>query len=68
MAPTPSRAHRDCREQGAEDGSGNVTRVDIVEAHPRRVFDTAVASALAQWKFNDGAAGRTYDTEVVFQR
>jgi protein TonB len=50
------------------DGSGNVTRVDIVEAHPRRVFDTAVASALAQWKFNDGAAGRTYDTEVVFQR
>jgi protein TonB len=50
------------------DGSGNVTRVDIVDAQPRRVFDTAVASALAQWKFNDGAAGRTYDTEVVFQR
>ena len=50
------------------DGSGNVTRVDIVDAMPRRVFDNAVAVALAQWKFNDGAAGRTYDTEVVFQR
>ena len=50
------------------DGNGNVTKVDIVEAHPRRVFDGAVMTALAQWKFNDGAAGRTYDTEVVFQR
>ena len=47
---------------------GNVTRVDIVTAQPRRVFDDAVTLALAQWKFNDGAAGRTYDTEVVFQR
>jgi len=50
------------------DGHGNVTRVDIVTAQPRRVFDDAVTLALAQWKFNDGAAGRTYDTEVVFQR
>jgi TonB family protein len=50
------------------DGRGNVMRVDIVEAKPTRVFDSAVSLALAQWKFNDGAPGRTYDTEVVFQR
>ena len=50
------------------DGNGNVTRVDIVDAKPRRVFDNAVTLALAQWKFNDGATGRTYDTEVLFQR
>jgi len=50
------------------DGNGNVMRVDIVDANPRRVFDNAVTAALTQWKFNDGAAGRTYDTEVVFQR
>jgi len=50
------------------DGSGNVTRVDIVEAQPRRVFDNTVTAALSQWKFSDGAAGRTYDTEIVFQR
>ena len=50
------------------DGNGNVTRVDIVDAKPRRVFDNAVTLALAQWKFNDGATGRIYDTEVLFQR
>ena len=50
------------------DGGGNVTRVDIVDAKPHRVFDNAVVAALTQWKFNDGASGRTYETEVVFQR
>jgi len=50
------------------DDHGNVTRVDIVEAQPRRLFDNTVVAALSQWKFNDGASGRTYDTEVVFRR
>lgn len=48
--------------------SGEVTNVAIVQAQPVRVFDRAVQGALARWKFNPGADGRTYDTEVAFQR
>jgi protein TonB len=50
------------------DASGNVTRVEIVEASPRRVFDRAVVRALSQWRYSDGAAGRTVDMEVAFRR
>ena len=50
------------------DGNGNVTRVEVVEANPRRVFDRAVVRALSQWRFNDGPSGRTVETEVEFKR
>ena len=50
------------------DETGAVTRVEVVEAYPRRVFDRAVTRALSQWRFNEGAAGRTVDTEVDFNR
>ena len=50
------------------DAGGNVTRVDVVEAAPRRMFDRAVVRALSQWRFSDGAAGRTVETEVDFKR
>ena len=49
------------------DGSGNVTRVEIVEANPRRLFDRSVVRALSAWKFNEGPAGRTFDQEIAFQ-
>lgn len=50
------------------DNNGNVTRVDVTDAQPRRVFDRAVVRALSQWKFNEGPSGRTFDTEIVFRR
>jgi len=50
------------------DGAGRVTNVEIVEAQPRRVFDRSVRTALAQWKFNEGAAGRTVESEIDFRR
>jgi protein TonB len=50
------------------DAGGNVTRVEIVEANPRRVFDRAVVRALSQWRYSDGAAGRTVDMEIAFRR
>jgi protein TonB len=50
------------------DGNGNVTRVEVVEANPRRLFDRAVVRALSQWRFNDGPSGRTVETEVEFKR
>ena len=39
-----------------------------IDQTPSRNFDNTVVAALSQWKFNDGASGRTYDTEVVFRR
>ena len=49
------------------DGNGNVTRVEVVEANPRRLFDRAVVRALSQWHFSDGPSGRTVETEVEFR-
>jgi periplasmic protein TonB len=49
-------------------GSGEVTRVEIVEATPRRLFDRAVVKTLSQWKFNNGNDGRQYDIDVDFHR
>ena len=50
------------------DAAGNVTNVLIVEARPARVFDRAVRDTLGRWKFNSGAEGRSYETEVEFRR
>ena len=49
-------------------GAGEVTRVEIVEANPRRLFDRAVVKTLSQWKFNNGSDGRQYEIDVDFHR
>ena len=49
------------------DAAGSVTRVEVLEATPRRVFDRAVVRALSQWRYNEGASGRTVDMEVAFR-
>jgi protein TonB len=68
---------REAQQAGAEkgivkarmivDGNGNVTKVEIVEANPRRLFDRSVVRALSAWKFNEGPAGRTFEQEIAFQ-
>ena len=50
------------------DQTGEVVRVEILEAQPRRVFDRAVIKTLSQWKFNPGANGRTVEIDVNFAR
>lgn len=50
------------------DASGRVTDVEIVEAQPRRIFDRSVRVALGQWRFNEGAPGRTVESEIDFRR
>jgi protein TonB len=50
------------------DEHGGVTRVEVLEARPRRLFDRAVIRALSQWKYNDGAAGRTVEIEIAFTK
>ena len=70
----PGEAYRAGIDQGIVrarmtlDNAGNVTKVDIVEAQPRRVFDRAVVRALSQWRFNEGASGRTVESEIAFKR
>lgn len=50
------------------DAAGEVTRVDILDAKPRRVFDRAVMRSLAQWRYENGAVGRTVEVELEFRR
>lgn len=48
--------------------SGEVVRVEILEAEPRRVFDRAVVKTLALWRFDNGSDGRAVEIEVEFKR
>jgi len=50
------------------DAGGNVTRVDIVDAVPRRLFDHAVVQALQKWRYAEGGAGRTVEVEIAFKQ
>ena len=47
--------------------AGDVTEVTILQAQPPRVFDRSVKQALQRWKFNAGADGRSYETDVGFK-
>ena len=69
---------RDAVRQGVESGivrakvtinaSGDVTAVTILSARPARIFDREVQNTLQRWKFNPGTDGRSYETEIAFQR
>lgn len=45
---------------------GAVTKVDILEANPKGVFEKAVTRTLMRWKYEPGAA-ETIDTLVTFK-
>lgn len=49
------------------DAGGNVTNVEVIEAKPRRLFDYAVIRALSDWKYTEGASGRTVNIEIAFK-
>jgi protein TonB len=50
------------------DGSGEVTRVEILDASPRRLFDRAVVKALSQWRFDSGKDRRNVEIDIEFKR
>lgn len=50
------------------DGAGEVVRVEILDAAPRRVFDRTVVRTLSQWKFRPGASGRSMEVDIDFAR
>ncbi|HEX9390160.1 MAG TPA: TonB family protein [Usitatibacteraceae bacterium] len=68
---------REAMQQGVEsatilarmtiNAAGNVTAVTILQAKPARLFDRSVKTSLARWKFNPGADGRSYETEISFK-
>jgi len=47
---------------------GEVTRVEILEATPRRIFERVVVKTLSQWKFAPGTADRSMEIEIDFHR
>ncbi|WP_269531034.1 energy transducer TonB [Chitinimonas sp. BJYL2] len=47
--------------------SGAVTRVEILESRPRRVFDRAVTAALSKWKFREAGSSFTVETLIEFK-
>lgn len=49
------------------DQEGHVSKVDIVSAEPRRVFDRSVNRALSLWRFEPSTAVRTTEVEVDFK-
>jgi protein TonB len=48
------------------DRTGEVTRVEILEAEPRRLFDRAVVKTLSQWRYTGGSDGRTVKVNIDF--
>ena len=50
------------------DATGEVSRVEIIEANPRRIFDRAVVKTLSQWKFSPGTDNRSMEIDVNFHR
>jgi len=50
------------------DASGEVTRVEILDADPRRLFERVVIKTLSQWKFAPGSDGRLMDIEIDFRQ
>jgi protein TonB len=50
------------------DASGDVTSVTILSADPPGYFEREAARSLQRWRFNAGASGRSYETDVEFKR
>jgi protein TonB len=50
------------------DAAGEVVRVEILEAQPRRLFDRVVVKTLSQWKFAPGTDGRATEIDIDFRR
>ena len=50
------------------DATGEVTRVEILDAAPRRLFERVVIKTLSQWKFSPGSDGRSMEIDIDFRR
>jgi protein TonB len=66
LAAGADRGH--VRARMTIDSAGEVVRVEILEANPRRLFDRVVVKTLSQWKFAPGSDGRATEIEIDFRR
>jgi protein TonB len=70
----PSEAERAGYDTGnlkvrmSVDPSGEVNRVEVVEANPRRVFDRATVRALSQWRYAATGSPRVLEIDVHYRR
>ncbi|MBL0140838.1 MAG: energy transducer TonB [Betaproteobacteria bacterium] len=50
------------------DPTGEVSRVEVVDANPRRVFDRATVRALSQWRYASAASARVIEMELHYKQ
>jgi protein TonB len=50
------------------DAAGEVTNVTVLSADPPGYFEREATRSLQRWKFNAGAGGRSYETDLEFKR
>ncbi len=50
------------------DATREVTRVEILDVTPRRLFERVVIKTLSRWKFAPGSDGRLMEIEIDFHR
>jgi len=47
---------------------GEVNRVEVIDADPRRVFDRATVRALSQWRYAASGSPRVLEIDVHYKR
>ncbi len=70
----PSEANRAGYDEGqlkvrlSVEPSGEVNRVEVIDATPRRVFDRATVRALSQWRYAATGTPRVLEIDVHYKR
>ncbi len=73
----PPEFPREAAQKGISNGSvkaevaidpdGKVSKVTVLEAEPKRVFDKAVTAALMEWKYEGSGEKQTAEVKLVFR-
>jgi len=73
----PPEFPREAAQKGISNGSvkaelaidpdGKVSKVTVLEAEPKRVFDKAVTAALLEWKYEGSGEKQTAEVKLVFR-
>jgi periplasmic protein TonB len=70
----PSEANRAGFDEGrlkvrlSVEPNGEVNRVEVIDAVPRRVFDRATVRALSQWRYAATGTPRVLEIDVHYRR
>ena len=70
----PSEANRAGFDEGrlkvrlSVEPGGEVNRVEVIDANPRRVFDRATVRALSEWRYAATGSARVLEIDVHYKR